>query len=68
MPSAGNNYKTQVAVVGCNSPGLLLGQLLNKQGTSNIILHHVCSDHVLGCIRTDFTAEQYVGLPDEEAG
>ncbi|QEY24639.1 4-hydroxybenzoate 3-monooxygenase [Neisseria animalis] len=43
--------KTQVAIIGAGPSGLLLGQLLHKQGISNIILERKSSGYVLGRIR-----------------
>ena len=42
---------TQVAIIGAGPSGLLLGQLLAKQGISNIILERATGDYVLGRIR-----------------
>lgn len=42
---------TQVVIVGSGPSGLLLGQLLNKSGISNIIVERVSADYVLGRIR-----------------
>ena len=43
--------RTQVAIVGAGPSGLLLGQLLLKEGISNIVLERQTADHVLGRIR-----------------
>lgn len=43
--------KTQVAIVGGGPSGLLLGQLLGKQGIDNVILERVSGDYVLTRIR-----------------
>jgi p-hydroxybenzoate 3-monooxygenase len=43
--------KTQVAIVGAGPSGLLLGQLLQRAGISNIILERQSPDYVLGRIR-----------------
>lgn len=46
-----NTINTQVAIIGAGPSGLLLGQLLAKQGISNIILERATGDYVLGRIR-----------------
>jgi p-hydroxybenzoate 3-monooxygenase len=43
--------KTQVVIVGAGPSGLLLGQLLQRAGISNIILERQSPDYVLGRIR-----------------
>ena len=43
--------KTQVAIVGAGPSGLLLGQLLLKEGIANIVLERQTGEHVLGRIR-----------------
>lgn len=43
--------KTQVAIIGAGPAGLLLGQLLQKQGIDNIILERRSSEYVLSRIR-----------------
>jgi p-hydroxybenzoate 3-monooxygenase len=43
--------KTQVAIIGAGPSGLLLGQLLHKQGIANVILEARTPDYVLGRIR-----------------
>ncbi|NUU67231.1 4-hydroxybenzoate 3-monooxygenase [Enterobacteriaceae bacterium BIT-l23] len=43
--------KTQVVIVGAGPSGLLLGQLLQAAGISNIILERQSPDYVLGRIR-----------------
>lgn len=45
------NMKTQVAIIGAGPSGLLLGQLLHKQGIDNVVLERVSPDYVLGRIR-----------------
>jgi p-hydroxybenzoate 3-monooxygenase len=43
--------RTQVVIVGAGPSGLLLGQLLLKEGISNVILERQSGEHVLGRIR-----------------
>ncbi|HIG44054.1 MAG: 4-hydroxybenzoate 3-monooxygenase [bacterium] len=43
--------KTKVAIIGAGPSGLLLGQLLHKQGIENVVLERVTPDYVLGRIR-----------------
>jgi len=42
---------TQVAIIGAGPAGLLLGQLLQRQGIANLIVEAQSRDHVLGRIR-----------------
>lgn len=57
--------KTQVAIIGAGPSGLLLGQLLTKQGIDNIILERVTGDYVLGRIRAGILEQGFVGLVRE---
>ena len=57
--------KTQVAIIGAGPSGLLLGQLLAKQGISNIILERVTGDYVLGRIRAGILEQGFVNLVRE---
>jgi p-hydroxybenzoate 3-monooxygenase len=43
--------KTKVAIIGAGPSGLLLGQLLHKQGIDNVILEARTPEYVLGRIR-----------------
>lgn len=43
--------RTQVAIIGAGPAGLLLGQLLAKQGIDNVIIERASGDYVLGRIR-----------------
>jgi len=43
--------KTQVAIIGGGPSGLLLSQLLNRQGIETVILERATRDHVLSRIR-----------------
>jgi p-hydroxybenzoate 3-monooxygenase len=49
--SAGARARTQVVIVGAGPAGLLLGQLLHKQGIDALILERRSADYVLGRIR-----------------
>lgn len=57
--------KTQVAIIGAGPSGLLLGQLLWKQGISNIILEKVTGEYVLGRIRAGILEQGFVELVRE---
>ena len=43
--------KTQVAIIGAGPSGLLLGQLLARQGIDNVILERKSGEYVLSRIR-----------------
>jgi len=43
--------RTQVVIIGAGPSGLLLGQLLLKEGISNVVLERQTGEHVLGRIR-----------------
>src|SRR6185437_8436004 len=43
--------RTQVSIVGAGPSGLLLGQLLLKEGISNVVLERQTAEHVLSRIR-----------------
>lgn len=57
--------KTQVAIIGAGPSGLLLGQLLAKQGIANIILERVTPDYVLGRIRAGILEQGFADLVRE---
>ncbi|MDT0603890.1 4-hydroxybenzoate 3-monooxygenase [Thalassotalea castellviae] len=57
--------KTQVAIIGAGPSGLLLGQLLAKQGISNIILERVTGKYVLGRIRAGILEQGFADLVRE---
>lgn len=57
--------KTHVAIIGAGPSGLLLGQLLAKQGIQNIILERVTGDYVLGRIRAGILEQGFVDLVRE---
>jgi len=54
--------QAQVAIIGAGPSGLLLGQLLSKQGISNLILEKVSGDYVLGRIRAGILEQGFVDL------
>jgi p-hydroxybenzoate 3-monooxygenase len=56
--------RTQVAIIGAGPAGLLLGQLLHKQGIDNIILERRSADYVLGRIRAGVIEQGLVDLLD----
>lgn len=53
---------TQVAIIGAGPSGLLLGQLLAKQGIDNIMLERVSGNYVLGRIRAGILEQGFVDL------
>jgi p-hydroxybenzoate 3-monooxygenase len=53
---------TQVAIIGAGPSGLLLGQLLEQLGISNIILERVTGDYVLGRIRAGILETGFADL------
>jgi len=57
--------KTQVAIIGAGPSGLLLGQLLSKQGIENIIVERVSGDYVLGRIRAGILEQGFADLVRE---
>lgn len=57
--------RTQVAIIGAGPSGLLLGQLLAKQGINNIILERVTGDYVLGRIRAGILEQGFADLVRE---
>jgi p-hydroxybenzoate 3-monooxygenase len=59
--------RTQVLIVGAGPAGLLLGQLLLKEGISNIVLERQTAGHVLGRIRAGIIETGTVKVL-EEAG
>ena len=59
--------RTQVVIVGSGPSGLLLGQLLAKEGIDTIILEQKSKDYVLGRIRAGVLEEGAVRLI-EQAG
>jgi p-hydroxybenzoate 3-monooxygenase len=57
--------RTQVAIIGAGPSGLLLGQLLSRQGIDNVIVERRSRNHVLGRIRAGVLEEGTVDLLDE---
>jgi len=57
--------QTQVAIIGAGPSGLLLGQLLHKQGIANVVLERVSPDYVLGRIRAGVLEQGFVKLMRE---
>jgi p-hydroxybenzoate 3-monooxygenase len=57
--------RTQVAIVGAGPSGLLLGQLLSKNGIDNIILEDRSAEYVLGRIRAGVIEQGTADLLDE---
>lgn len=56
---------TQVAIIGAGPSGLLLGQLLARQGINAIILERVTGDYVLGRIRAGILEQGFADLVRE---
>ncbi|SDM92343.1 4-hydroxybenzoate 3-monooxygenase [Vreelandella arcis] len=54
--------KTQVAIIGAGPSGLLLGQLLQRQGIDNIIVERRSGDYVLSRIRAGVLEQGMVDL------
>ncbi|MDP5029459.1 4-hydroxybenzoate 3-monooxygenase [Paraglaciecola sp.] len=59
------SIKTNVAIIGAGPSGLLLGQLLAKQGIDNIIIERVAADYILGRIRAGILEQGLVDLLHE---
>ena len=57
--------RTQVAIIGAGPSGLLLGQLLARQGIDNVIIERRSPDYVLGRIRAGVLEQGMVDLLDE---
>jgi p-hydroxybenzoate 3-monooxygenase len=60
-----NRQKTKVAIIGAGPSGLLLGQLLYKQGIDNVILERVSAEYVLGRIRAGVIEQGFSDLMKE---
>ena len=54
--------KTKVAIIGAGPSGLLLGQLLAKEGIDNIILERATGEYVLGRIRAGVLEQGFANL------
>ncbi|WP_299358303.1 4-hydroxybenzoate 3-monooxygenase [uncultured Paracoccus sp.] len=59
--------RTQVAIIGGGPSGLLLGQLLHRQGIDSVVVERKTRDHVLGRIRAGVLETGLVHLM-EQAG
>jgi p-hydroxybenzoate 3-monooxygenase len=57
--------RTQVAIIGAGPAGLLLGQLLQRNGIDNVVLERQTADHVLSRIRAGLIEQVTVDLLDE---
>ena len=57
--------RTQVAIIGAGPSGLLLGQLLSKNGIDNVILEDRSAEYVLGRIRAGVIEQGTADLLDE---
>jgi len=57
--------RTQVAIIGAGPAGLLLGQLLHKQGIDNVILERQTADYVLGRVRAGVIEQVTMDLLDQ---
>lgn len=58
-------HSTQVAIVGADPAGLLLGQLLARAGIDNVILERHSAEHVLGRIRAGVLEQVTVDALDD---
>jgi p-hydroxybenzoate 3-monooxygenase len=54
--------RTQVGIIGAGPSGLLLGQLLHKEGIDNVILEQRSAEYVLGRIRAGVVEQGLVEL------
>lgn len=57
--------RTQVAIIGAGPAGLLLGQILHKNGIDNIVLERQTPDYVLSRIRAGVIEQVAIDLIDE---
>jgi p-hydroxybenzoate 3-monooxygenase len=57
--------RTQVAIIGAGPSGLLLGQLLERQGIANVILERRSAEYVLGRVRAGVIETGTASLIDE---
>lgn len=57
--------RTQVAIIGGGPSGMLLGQLLHKQGIANVVLERVSADHILKRIRAGILETGFASLMQE---
>jgi len=56
--------RTQVAIIGAGPAGLLLGQLLHRNGIDTIILERQTADYVLGRVRAGVIEQVTIDLLD----
>ena len=54
--------KTQVVIIGAGPSGLLLSQLLHRQGIDTVVLERRSREYVLGRIRAGVLDQQTVGV------
>ncbi|MDV4143448.1 4-hydroxybenzoate 3-monooxygenase [Shimia sp. FJ5] len=57
--------RTQVAIIGGGPSGLLLSQLLHKEGIDSVVLERKTRDYVLGRIRAGILEQGFVDLMHE---
>src|ERR1700730_10000377 len=57
--------RTQVAIVGAGPAGLLLGQLLHRNGIDNVILERQTAEYVLSRVRAGVIEQMTRDLLDE---
>ncbi|HUI15075.1 MAG TPA: 4-hydroxybenzoate 3-monooxygenase [Xanthobacteraceae bacterium] len=57
--------RTQVAIIGAGPAGLLLGQLLHKNGIDNVIVERHTGEYVLGRVRAGVIEQVTMDLLDE---
>lgn len=57
--------RTQIAIIGAGPAGMLLGQLLAKQGIANVVLERVSAEHVLKRIRAGILETGFAKLMRE---
>lgn len=57
--------RTQVAIIGAGPSGLLLGQLLAKQGIETVVVERVSASHILGRIRAGILETGFAELMRE---
>ena len=57
--------RTKVAIIGAGPAGLMLGQLLNRDGIDNVILEHRSAEHVLSRIRAGVLEQGTADLLDQ---
>jgi p-hydroxybenzoate 3-monooxygenase len=61
----GRFMRTQVAIIGAGPAGLLLGQLLARNGIDNIIVERQTADYVLGRVRAGVIEQVTMDLLDD---